>query len=63
MKISLKNRANQRKHLGTHIDEFIQIATRNGYGCRFVYDNTAARPLDRHQLIVHIKDNLVTKIL
>ncbi len=63
MKLPLKTPANRRKHVGLHIDHFIQLATQNGYACTFVHDNSKGRTPGRRELLVHVKDNLVTKIL
>lgn len=52
-----------RRHKGLHIDAFIQLATQNGYACHFHYGREPAPKGGPRQLVVHIKDNLVTKIL
>ncbi len=52
-----------RKHVGLHIDQFIQLATQAGFACHFHYSRDPAPKSGPRQLVVHIKDNLVTKIL
>lgn len=62
-KISLKTPAGRKLILGKHIDVALQLATKNGYGCEFVYNNSPIKSPGRSILIMRVDDkNIITSV-
>lgn len=63
--INLKDPAVRLRHRGLSLDAFIEVATRNGYSCTFVYQpggRITMRKLRPDELWVFVADGKVTEI-
>ena len=54
----------RRTFVGRHLDELIAAASKNGYGCSFVFGDEKIKSGGRKELVACVrgKDNIVTKI-
>lgn len=63
MKLSLKNRANQRPYISKPLDLLLAAAATNGYACSIYYGELPKRAAGRRALQIKVSpDNLVTRI-